>query len=117
MEQLSDNAYKELCKYRHASCRKTDTVDLQSYFADAGYIEADETETIMTTDDDFEIITISYKLTDKGRTALEANDKMRKQESSQAAKEKFHYIFEIALMLLGFVLGILSSYVAHCFNW
>lgn len=107
VDRLTDSLYKELDKYRVGSRIKDNQNHLQTYLAEEKLIETAKTEFRSISDSEYVIETVEYKLSQRGKLALEAEDKMREQDAKRESSKNFRYVFDIVFGIICAILGAL----------
>jgi hypothetical protein len=115
---LSESNYNALVRFRGKSIpiSAKETTDEISYFKEMGYIAPDEFG-FCEEKNEFFSLAVSYKLTPRGEDALAEFEYRANQEAKNDSAKKKEHIFQILLVFLGAIIGLLIERFSGITDW
>ena len=112
---LSDENYNALLKFRSGPVSgKMD--NRIRYFREQKYIEPNSYKTEGSLDD-LSIIPTSWRLTPRGEDALAEFEYRAKQDTNNDAEKKRERVFQVLLVFLGAIIGLLIERFSGITDW
>ena len=113
---LSETNYKALVSFRSGPQKnKSQPKPIIEYLVKSGYIEASSHESFERPGEFF-INPTEYRLTPAGDDALSEYEQVVREKAKAVSDKKKDRAFDIFLVILAYVLGLLTPYIAALFK-
>lgn len=113
---LSERNYRALLEYRTEKETGPKMTDQIRYFKDCGYIRAGRYD-LQERPGEFYMNPTAWIITPRGEDALAEFEAVSKQKSDEKAQKKKDRAFDVFLVILGAVIGLLVEHFSGIVSW